>query len=291
MTAHLLDVTGSDYHRDDIGAEHPALSASLINVLLTRSPRHAWQKHPRLNPGFQRTEDQRFDVGSAAHRLFLEGEDAIAVVPYDSWRTKAAKELADDARANGQIPLLPEQADQVHAMVDALRRQLRDRDDQPALFADGKPEQTIVWQEGDVTCKARLDYLNDAHTLISDLKTTKASANPDAWQRTGWSIGIDVQACMYMRAVSSLNPSAIVPPEFRYVTVEAEPPYCMAVFGLAPSAIEIGNRKIDYALTLWADCLRKGSWPSYSQNVAFIEAPGWAQFQWEERLMREEDAA
>ncbi len=287
----LLKVPAKAYHADELGTDQPCLSASMINLLLAKSPRHAWFAHPKLNPNFERKTEEKFDVGTAAHQLFLEGVDALAIIPFDDWRTSAAKELRDEARLAGRIPLLTPQAEDVYKLVDALRTKLRQRNDDPALFTDGQPEHTITWQEDGVWCKARLDYLNNAHTLISDLKTTKASANPEAWARTAYGMGADVQVAFYQRAVSSLHPERILPPEFRYVVVEVEAPYELAVFSLAPSALDLANAKIDKALAIWKRCLSTGAWPGYASEVAYIEAPGWAEAQWMAREMREEMAA
>ena len=45
-----LGVIEAEYHADP--APEPSLSRSLAHTLLTRSPRHAWQAHPRLNPAW-----------------------------------------------------------------------------------------------------------------------------------------------------------------------------------------------------------------------------------------------
>lgn len=291
MTASIVELSAETYHADDIGLSQPSLSASLVNILLARSPRHAFFAHPRLNPAWTPRHDDRFDLGSAVHDVFLEGRQKVDVVEADSWRSNDAKAAREAIRAAGRIPLLAAQWEQVLEMLDAIHAQLRDRDDDPALFTAGKAEQTITWSEDGVACRARLDYLNDAHSLISDLKTTRASAAPEAWSRTGWAIGVDVQVCFYMRAVSALHPERIVPPRFLYAVVECEPPYALSVFDLAPSAMDLGNAKIDKALGIWRRCLESGSWPAYDRRVASIEAPGWAQFQWAEHELDEEFAA
>ncbi len=286
----VLELPADEYHGDEGHDLGPTLSASMINLLLAKSPRHAWHAHPRLNPAWQRRDDAKFDIGSAVHDVFLEGRQKVDIVDAKDWRKDEAKAAREAIRAAGRIPLLQGQWEQVLEMIEAIHAQLRDRSDERALFTGGKAEQAIVWDEDGVACRARLDYLDDAHLLISDLKTTKASAAPDAWSRTGWAIGVDVQACFYMRAVSALHPERFVPPAFRYCVVECEPPYAMSVFDLAPSAIELGNAKIDRALEVWSRCLRSGSWPAYDRRVASIEAPGWAQFQWAEHELDREVA-
>ena len=74
-------MTHADYHAD-VGSPVPSLSSSIANVLISRSPLHAWMAHPRLNPDWRPEPwNKRLDFGTFAHKLLLEGnEDAIAVI-------------------------------------------------------------------------------------------------------------------------------------------------------------------------------------------------------------------
>ena len=96
MTPGIYTMTAQDYHAGPCPA--PELSNSLIKVLLGQSPLHAWTKHPKLNPGFRQYESDKFDRGTAAHSMLLEGEDNIVIVDAEDWRTKAAKEAREAAR-------------------------------------------------------------------------------------------------------------------------------------------------------------------------------------------------
>lgn len=280
----LRDLPSAAYHADAIDDTRPSLSASIAKFLIDKSPAHARVAHPRLNPDYQREDDQRFDVGTSAHSLFLEGIDKLAVIPFDDWRSKAAKELRDDARANGLVPLLSQQADEVYACVQAIRAQCDSHPEGP-FFTDGAPEKTLVWTDDyGVLCRARLDWILDDHTAIHDLKTTKASASPYSWDRTGYAIGIDVQAAFYLRGCERVLG---VRPEFLFVAVEVAPPYALSVFGLTPEAYELANKKIDFALRTWATCLRNDAWPAYPSQIAYLEPPPWLESQWLAKELRE----
>src|SRR5699024_5839148 len=54
-----------------------------------------------------REQKPEYDVGTLGHALILENsiEDVITLVPYDSYRTKAAREARDEAYKNGLIPV------------------------------------------------------------------------------------------------------------------------------------------------------------------------------------------
>src|SRR4051812_43711235 len=71
-------IAAEDYHRDI--CPEPSLSNSLAGILLSRSPKHAWLAHPRLNPNYKPEESKVFDKGSAAHALLLEGIDLMEVI-------------------------------------------------------------------------------------------------------------------------------------------------------------------------------------------------------------------
>lgn len=278
----LLDIEAAVYHDDEI-ADRPTLSKSIIQILLNASPAHARHAHPKLNPNYERAVEAKFDLGTCVHQVFLEGIDAVAVIPFDDWRTNAAKEAREDARAAGRIPLLGKDYERVEEMLVALRAQLAIRPD--GLFADGKPEQTIVWEDRGVVCKARLDWLRDDLAAIDDLKSTGVSANPEQWcRKTMWSVGADVQAAFYMRGVEAVTGRR---PEFRFCVVETQPPYAVSVVAMGPAVLELAGKKIDWALDLWRKCLERDEWPAYPAQVAYAELPAWEESRWLERELRE----
>lgn len=282
----ILALPEADYHADELGLpnDHVTLSASIAFKLCAQSPAHARAAHPKLNPAFERREEQKFDPGNAAHALFLEGRDAVQVVDANDWRTKSAKEELDEARAAGKLPLLAAQWDEVQAMCAAVREQLAVHHADPRLFEDGAPEQTLVWEEDGVVCRARLDWLRDDHRTVDDLKTTSRSANPDAYSRALYGVGGDVQAAFYVRGVKALTGTE---PAFRWAVVETTPPYALSVVAPSPGMLEIGNAKVEYALALWARCLESGEWPGYPVDVCYAELPPYEEARWLAKEERE----
>lgn len=280
----LVDVASDAYH-DDLVAETPTLSKSVIHLLLNASPAHAREAHPKLNPNFMRKVEEKFDLGTVVHDLFLEGYDRVAIVPFDSWRKQAAQDLRDEARARGQIPMLASQAEQVQDMLVVLNARLGQFDLEPELFKNGTAEKTLVWEDRGVTCRARLDYLHDDHSTIDDLKTSSRLAKPAAWCRTTlWSIGADLQQAFYVRGCKAILG---VEPDFRFVIIETEPPHEISVISVDPYSIAVANRKIDYALDLWRDCLEKDEWPGYDRRIHYAEMPPWVENEWIAREVNE----
>lgn len=286
MIAEILpNLPADEYHADQVAADQVTLSASVARILLAESPAHARAAHPRLNPDWEPTYEEKFDVGTAAHALLLEGEAAVAVIDAADWRTAAAKEQREEARVAGQIPLLAKHWAAVERMVEAVRSQLGGLDVDPPLFSDGKPEQTLVWDhEGAVACRARLDWLRDDRQAIDDLKTTGRSANPYEWSRSIFNMGYDVQAAFYLRGLKAITG---VEAAFRFVVVETSPPYALTVLSLDPAASMIAGKKVDFALNKWARALRDDVWPAYPQQVCYVELPAWEESRWLEREVRE----
>lgn len=274
------DIDAATYHGDELG-DQPTLSKSIIHTILTASPKHAWTSHPRLNPDHQREEKAHWDLGTAAHALYFEGDAGVQVCDFPDWRTNAAKEARDLARAHGKIPMLGGQWDECQAMVTAMVSQLEARNDQPAIFSEGKAEQTIVWTEDGVACRARLDWLRDDVTACDDLKTTSASANPDVWaRRTLFSIGADLQVAFYLRGIKAVTGAE---PKFRFVVAETFPPYALSVIEMSAAVRALADAKIDHAITVWRECLKTGVWPAYPADVYRAELPAWEEARWLER--------
>ena len=276
----LYDIPAATYHADKLCAE-PSLSKSIAKLLigLTKTPRHAWLAHPRLNPDFEEVNKTIFDLGKAAEAFFIGGDAEVVVIDAADYRTKDAKAARDDAWAAGKTPLLPLQHLQVLDMAEAARAQLAQHEVGDP-FIDGQPQRTMVWKEGGVWCRARLDWLPDdtGAGVFYDYKTT-TDAHPDVWQRRCFETGADLQDAFYCRGIRAVF--GIDDPVFRFVVQEREPPYALSVIELTPTARAQADGKIAIAIEAWRGCLERDSWPGFSNQVAYIDAPGWEEVRFE----------
>lgn len=269
MTVELLDISADLYHADP--CDTPSLNATVAKALLLETPAHARQKHPRLmGCDYVPRHTDAMDEGTALHQMLL-GDDRVDVLDYDGFRTGEAKAARDESRAAGRVPLLRKKWDEIAVLGDSLKAQVAAFPIDPPLFVDGRPEQTIVWQEGDVTLRARLDWLRTDLATVDDLKKSR-SADPRRWQRQMWPLGYDIQAAFYVRAVKA---AFGVEPVFRWVAIEPDPPYAMTVHVLSPSAMAAAHDKVDLAIDIWRECLRTGEWPAYPLSVQVVELPSW----------------
>jgi len=278
----IHEISADAYHMDP--APTPSLSSSIAKVLLAQSPRHAWEAHPRLNKNHAPEESGVFDIGSAAHRVVLGKGADLAIIDADSFRTKAAQEARDKARAEGKIPVLTEHFESIVAMHAACRAQLSAHTEASAAFTNGQPEVTLIWREGDIWCRCRLDWLPQDRKFFDDYKTT-TDASPDAAVARIFGNGYDVQAAFYRRGIRRIL--AVPTPQFRFVVQERTAPYALTVAALTPAALDMADRKVDAAMNLWRQCIAANQWPGYPGRTVYVDPPGWHEKQWLEREERE----
>lgn len=267
------------YHADP--APEPSLSSGIAKLLVTASPLHAWHAHRRLNPNHVPEENGDFDRGSAAHALFLQGDDIMVECEFDNWRTNAAKEARDEARQCGKLPLLSKHVAGVSAMVKIAKKALLESELYAAL-EDFHAERTVIWQEGETWKRARFDLQHRSRPLLLDYKTVE-NADPFAFQRVIVPLGYDIQAAHYSDAYRAAI-DATFDPDFIFLVQEREPPFACSLVGLEPSFLDLGQQKMCRATSIWAECLKHNDWPGYSHRIAWASPPAWALTDFEARL-------
>lgn len=282
-----IDMTAETYHSDP--CPEPSLSASIAKIMVEQSPRHAWTAHPRLNPAGVEEDDgsARLDLGSVAHELVLGKGAGFSVLPdtVKDFRTNAAKDLRDKARAAGLIPILKPAYDQACDMADELSKQMRHFEGFEDAFTDGHSEAVMIWREQYIWCRAMVDRLQPAASRIFDYKTVSGSVHPSAVGRRLFDMGYDLQAAWYERGAYRLELAPEGKLRFFFVAQEIDPPYLVSVVEMDQAAMMIGRKKVAAALDLWGRCVDTNTWPGYPREVARIEMPPWVENRWLEREM------
>lgn len=277
MKPGIYDISSEMYHADQLLCEVPSLSASIASVIVNRSPAHAREKHPRLNPDFEPEQKDVFDLGSAAHNMVLRQDcwrEEIEVVNASDWRTKAAKEARNEARAAGRHPVLADQFVALNKMVGVLEGHPH----AGKAFTNGKPEQTLIWQDEETgaMCRCRPDWTPDDFKVWPDYKTT-ADARPDVWDRRFiMDHGGLMRAAWYEEGVRRVTGEKA--PFLYYVVQEVTPPYPVVV-RVVPSnsnLLDIGRRMMRQALRTWAECLERNEWPAY-EFLGSLSVPEWTE--------------
>jgi hypothetical protein len=270
LTPGLHNLSSDIYHADPCPV--PSLSSSIANILLTQSPAHAWLAHPRLNPRHVREVDSRFDLGSAAHSMLLERRtDALVIVDADDWRTKAAREARDQAQAQGKYAILARQFADVEKMVTAAHKYVQTTE-LADILDTGVPEQSLVWQEGNMWCRARPDLMSvkPPVTVVLDYKTTESAAPADFAKQIG-RMGYDLQSEFYTRGFSMIGAEVL----FIFLVQEINPPYACSLISLSNAYREVGQLKVNRALKVWERCMFEKSWPGYETRVLYAEPKPW----------------
>lgn len=253
--AELTDIPEADYFAS------PRLSQSQAKTLLANPARYRWELTA------PREDRPAFDVGHAAHTLILGTGAPIATIDVDARRGKAWTEAADEARADGYVPLTRKEFEAVHAMRDAVYAHPGAR---ALLELDGEAEKTVLWDDEGVACRARLDRLSPG--LILDVKTA-ADASPEAFSRSAANYGYDIQRAAYTRAVEAATGDAL---PFVFLVVEKAPPHFVALYTLPVEATERGERRWLDALDLYKQCTTTDTWPAFGDDVQTLPWPRWA---------------
>lgn len=218
-----------------------------------------------------------FDFGTAAHTLILDDGPEIAVCEFNSWRSKAAEEAQEEARARGAVPVLESQ----YVELQAMARVVRDHPVAGALFAPGTghAEQSLYWLHHGtgVTLRCRPDWLRPDQVV--DYKTTTA-ADLDSIQRDVWKYGYHIQAAWYLAGVKALG-LCDPDPWFRFVFQEKTAPYLITIVELDTVALDIGKRFAEMAIYAYAECTASGEWSDYMVDarprLPEITLPAWVE--------------
>jgi len=282
MTTVDLTIGGDAVVRDlphEQYLQHPALSFSGAKVLIKPGgpARYAYERDHGRPP------KDEFDVGHAAHNAVLGVGPELVIVDAADWRTNAAKETRDLARASGKVPILTATAAKVADMAAALRRHpVAARLLHPG---SGEAEVSLFWHDGehDVDRRGRVDFLrtpdSDGRLILADYKTTQSAA-PDAVARSVWSFGYDQQAAWYRDLVVGLGLAKSAP--FLFVFQEVAPPYLVHVVQLDAADIMRGEEKNARALQLFRECSAANDWPGFNDyGITTVTAPAWAARQYD----------
>ena len=233
------------YHADPV-----SLSVSGAKTLLRSPARYRWQQEHRVHR-------DAFDFGSAAHALVLGVGAPIYTVDADSWRTKAAQEERDAARARGETPLLTADWLTVRDMADALSgHTLAMR-----LLNEGRPEVSAyaIDEPTGVTRRCRFDWLGPS--VLTDYKTAASSDPIDLAGRYGAirRYRYDMQAAWYLDLARDLGHPAAA---FAFIVQEKTAPYPVTVAYVDEDDLEDARADNRRALDTFRRCVDTDEWPS-----------------------------
>jgi hypothetical protein len=257
------DIAEADYHGD-----RESLSVSGAKTILKAPALYRWQQD---NP----VHKDVFDFGTAAHALVLGIGAPILVCPFDSWRSKDAQQMRDDARSKGETPLLTADYQSVQAMADVLSENTTAM----RLLSEGKPEVSAyaLDEPTGVIRRGRFDWLGAS--ILTDYKTA-ASVEPSAFAGSVAKFGYHMQAAWYLDLAHDLGHPAEA---FAFIAQEKTAPHLVEVYELDDAAIRRGRELNQRALERFRDCRDSGHWPGYTaRDFTTLSLPRWAFYDNEE---------
>jgi hypothetical protein len=281
LTSGWYDFPDEVYHADP--CPRPSLSASIANLIINKSLMHAWRAHPK-SPVFEETTlGASADRGTAVHALLFGGR-AIETIKAEDYRTAAAREARDEARAKGRIPILQKDLDGLAAMLEPARQRFAGLHGTPFLA-----EQTAIWRAGSAGWRrARLDTLSADRLLIVDYKTTEAAVDAFACERRIADMGLQIQAAAYVEAVETLHPELCGRVRFLFQWQEQKSPYALSPpIEMSEAFMALGRAQWQAASALWDKALKHRAFPGYSARPFPATPPGWELSRWEERARLE----
>ena len=280
------DIAAEDYHGNPDLTPEPSLSSTGAKTLLGKSPLHFFWQSP-LNPNRQEDDKPHFNVGRAAHDMILLRDrwPAFYHVTPEGFSRAATKKFADEiaeadaAREDGKTVLSFDQAETVHAIAAALRK----NDLAVACLTNGVTEETLAWQDPLTNrwLRARPDFrpntipMRHATRVVADLKfVAPTNASPAGFARAIENFGYHQSAAWYWDGIKAVYD--IEPTHWLHIGVEKEAPYCVSLYELPREDIERGRVLNRRAITLFDRCMNEGKWPGYAPDPIPVGLPHWA---------------
>jgi hypothetical protein len=223
----------------------------------------------------KREPSKALTLGTISHVAVLEPkklDTAFVERPEGiDFRTKEGKEWKASV---GTTPILDaDEARAVRGIRDSIaahsaaKELLAECDTEVALFGEHRTGLQI---------KGRVDALkvvDDMECVICDVKTTSAGADYGTFSRQAAQLNYHLSAAWYCH-LAGLN--GLPPARFYWVVVETSAPYAVAVYEIAPDALDLGVGMMNDALQLIAECEDRGEWPGYGDGVETLNLPAWA---------------
>lgn len=275
------DVPMDAYHGDLCVA--PSISSSGLRTIENKSPLHYWATS-YLNPDRPDDADEESKAlifGRAVHTLLLSEDgfrDQYVVRPetYEDdagkWKpwsgnANACKEWLAARKADGKTVLLKSQVEDIRGMAERISG------DQTAVdLLRGKVERSIITQDKTgAFVKSRPDSL-PATSIICDLKTC-ADASQVAIGRSIVNYGYLQQMALAITSLEQVSGSKV--DEAVLLFVETSYPYAYNIKPLDNGDVYTAMRQNRRALDIFADCLSRGDWPTYPDNMLTWSAPKW----------------
>lgn len=270
-----------DYHADCV--DPISLNSTVAKKLIAFSAAHAHAEHPKLGRADHGDEDvdpkstKSKERGTLIHRLVIGRGGEVEVLPFENFRKDVAKAARDLAKAQGKIPTLPHLLEEAKVAANAARTQL-DGMGYFGAYREGMKEVVIVWNEGDIFCRAMIDELtideNSKTATIRDLKTTKC-AHPKACTKQIENMGYDIGMAFYMRGLAAVRPDLAGRIKGQLDFLEWDKPFALTPVEMSAEWMMASDARVETAINRWRDCIATNTWNFYVNRLTRIDPNPW----------------
>ena len=216
-------------------------------------------------------------LGTAAHLMLLEPEkvnNEIRVSPFDSFRTKEAREWKAEQELAGKMVLTRAESEALDGITIAGSLALDD------ILGEGTACETEVEVGGcwnDVELCGLIDIVEPGEKMLWDLKTTASIGDEKALQRLIFDRGYDVQAAMYAD-LFAFQKKLESPPGFGFIFVETSEPFEATWVTLSEESIASGRQRYLPLINRWKQLrdVPLGELPGGVTKGTTIDPPPWA---------------
>jgi PDDEXK-like domain of unknown function (DUF3799) len=229
------------------------------------------------------THSARFEEGSVNNRFafqpdFKDKANEIRVANKKEksdavWATNEYKKLVNDfkvkAVADGKEVITEEEFTNLIGMVRALSADKTAK----SYLSGGLYEVSIVAKDPEtgLLCKARIDHMHAAASMITDLKST---ADASEFEKSIANYHYHRQLALYGDMLGWL-PQPITIEQRNIVAVESSSPYCVRSAPVSEDDIDEGRDEYRRLLNQIAECHKTKKWPGY-ENPKTWTRPHWA---------------
>lgn len=274
----IYDMPEAEYHA------RPELSVSKLKDFIT-SPLNYWYNH--INPDRPaRESSEAFEIGSAVHKIVLEGMDAFNAayadpMPADLKKPTAAQlnaakpsdktieQLAAwndwEVKQKGRIVLSNSDRATVMKCYNAVQQH---SEAMKGLGSIKAVEVSAFYEYGGHALRSRFDGVTDLG--IIDLKTT-TDASAWGFNSSIRKFGYHFQAFLYMKAFEICFERK--PEHFTFIVVEKSAPYHVAVYRLDDDYLKMAESTVNGKLAYLSHCIETNTWPGINDDELKILSP------------------
>jgi hypothetical protein len=220
------------------------------------------QKTPLMMKMDLEKKTDALTFGGAFHTMLLEPElfDKRYTVFTGDRRTKAGKEEYAEVEKKGLEIISQEDMDALSAMKSVFKFD---------HLIEGDKEVSLIWEDPKtgILCKCRTDVLNETIGFITDLKSTRWTADLCSFKIEVKKYQYHQQGAFYCEGVEQCLGFR---PTFYFVPVEKSLPYDCAAYILTDELLAEGYELWRSSLDLYAECQKTGIWPGHSSEIQMI---------------------